>query len=204
MGGLARRLDLRKDRRCARRIEKRGCVDVSRRRHCRPTVLRRHDGRGRAGTPEPVLRFSQQLYALARSTRSDMPVLAPILDKSFAAISARTGEEISRRWMEWTDCGEPTLRSILYYRRWQVTSTGATVFALAAIALLSWRARAAAVRSEREKATFLAFISHEIRTSMLTRSFRRSSCCNSLNSRGNRQVERMQPLPPRNLLVQPI
>ena len=107
-------------------------------------------------------------YALALATRSDMPLLASILDKSLAAIPARTGEEISRQWMESTDYGEPTLRSILYYRRWQVTAAGATVFALAAIAFLSWRARAAAVRSEREKAMFLAFVSHEIRTPMHT------------------------------------
>ncbi len=107
-------------------------------------------------------------YALALATRSDMPLLASILDKSLAAIPARSSEEIPRQWMEAADYGKPTLRSILYYRRWQVTAAGATVLALVAIAFVSWRARVAAVRSERDKAIFLAFISHEIRMPMQT------------------------------------
>ncbi|MDN7452292.1 ATP-binding protein [Burkholderia cenocepacia] len=107
-------------------------------------------------------------YALALATRSDMPLLASILDKSLAAISARASEEIPRQWIESADYGKPTLRSILYYRRWQVTAAGATALALIAIAFVSWRARVAAVRSERDKAMFLAFISHEIRTPMHT------------------------------------
>ncbi|WP_244135322.1 MULTISPECIES: ATP-binding protein [unclassified Burkholderia] len=107
-------------------------------------------------------------YALALATRSNMPLLASILDKSLAAIPARLSEEIPRQWMEEADYGKPTLRSILYYRRWQVTAAGATVLALVAIAFVSWRARVVAVRSERDKAMFLAFISHEIRTPMHT------------------------------------
>lgn len=107
-------------------------------------------------------------YALAMATRSDTPLLASILVKSLAAIPARSSEQISRQWIESADYGKPTLRSILYYRRWQATAAGATLFALAAIAFVSWRARVAAIRSERDKAMFLAFISHEIRTPMHT------------------------------------
>ena len=107
-------------------------------------------------------------YALAMATRSDMPLLASILDKSLAAIPARSSEEIPRQWIESADYGKPTLRSILYYHRWQATAAGATLLALAAITFVSWRARVAAIRSERDKAMFLAFISHEIRTPMHT------------------------------------
>ncbi|MCA8091847.1 transporter substrate-binding domain-containing protein [Burkholderia anthina] len=107
-------------------------------------------------------------YALAMATRSDMPLLASILDKSLAAIPARSSEEIPRRWIESADYGKPTLRSILYYRRWQATTACAALLALAAIAVVSWRARVAAIRSERDKTMFLAFISHEIRTPMHT------------------------------------
>ncbi|UEP49799.1 response regulator [Burkholderia ambifaria] len=107
-------------------------------------------------------------YALAMATRGDMPLLASILDKSLAAIPARSSEDIPRQWIESADYGKPTLRSILYYHRWQATAAGAILLALAAIAFVSWRARVTAIRSERDKAMFLAFISHEIRTPMHT------------------------------------
>ncbi|KFG95071.1 histidine kinase [Burkholderia paludis] len=107
-------------------------------------------------------------YALAIGTRRDLPVLASILDKSLAAIPARDAEAISRQWIESTDYGKPSLHSILYYRRWEVTAAGACLLALLAIAFVSWRSRVAAVRNERDKAMFFAFISHEIRTPMHT------------------------------------
>ncbi|MDR2297604.1 MAG: response regulator [Comamonas sp.] len=107
-------------------------------------------------------------YALSIATRSDMPVLASIIDKSLAAIPARDAERLVHQWIESTDYGKPSLQSILYYRRWQVAAAGAGLFALAAIAFASWRSRVAAVRSERDKAMFFAFISHEIRTPMHT------------------------------------
>lgn len=107
-------------------------------------------------------------YALSMATRSDMAELASILDKSLATISARETEEIARQWIEMTDYGKPSLRSIFYYRRWQVAAVGATLLALIVIAFAAWRARVAAIRSERDKAMFLAFISHEIRTPMQT------------------------------------
>lgn len=107
-------------------------------------------------------------YALAMATRRDMPVLASILEKSLAAIPAREVDEITRQWIETADYGKPSLHSILYYRRWQVAAAAAGLLALAAIAFVSWRSRVAAVRSERDTAMFLAFISHEIRTQMHT------------------------------------
>jgi len=107
-------------------------------------------------------------YALSIATRRDLPVLASILDKSLAAIPARDAEQVVHQWIESTDYGKPSLQSIIYYRRWQVTAVGASLLALAAIAFASWRSRVLAVRSERDKAMFFAFIGHEIRTPMHT------------------------------------
>ncbi|MBN3734945.1 ATP-binding protein [Burkholderia sp. Tr-20390] len=107
-------------------------------------------------------------YALAIATRRDMAVLASILDKSLVAISARDAETITQQWIQSADYGKPSLRSILYYRRWQVVAAGASLLALVVITFASWRSRVAAVRSERDKAMFFAFISHEIRTPMQT------------------------------------
>ncbi|CAJ0771375.1 ATP-binding protein [Ralstonia chuxiongensis] len=107
-------------------------------------------------------------YALTMVTREDNPVLASILDKSLTAIPASDADAIRRRWQETTDYGAPSLASILHYRWRQVILVAGVVLAFAVLAYVLWRARVAAVRSERDKAMFLAFISHEIRTPMHT------------------------------------
>ncbi|MCO5413115.1 ATP-binding protein [Ralstonia sp. CHL-2022] len=107
-------------------------------------------------------------YALTMVTREDSAVLASILDKSLTAIPASDADAIRHRWQETTDYGAPSLASILHYRWRQVALVGGVVLAFAALAYVLWRARVAAVRSEQDKAMFLAFISHEIRTPMHT------------------------------------
>lgn len=107
-------------------------------------------------------------YALTMVTREDNPVLASILDKSLTAIPASDADAIRHRWQETTDYGAPSLASILHYRWRQVALVGCVLLAFATLAYVLWRARVAAVRSERDKAMFLAFISHEIRTPMHT------------------------------------
>ena len=107
-------------------------------------------------------------YALAMVTREDNAVLASILGKSLTSISASDADAIRHRWQETTDYGAPSLASILHYRWRQVALVAGVMLAFAMLAYVLWRARIAAVRSERDKAMFLAFISHEIRTPMHT------------------------------------
>ncbi|KUY55236.1 ATP-binding protein [Burkholderia sp. RF2-non_BP3] len=128
----------------------------------------------------PLVRrqFPGQLYmsgmladrsvSLAMLTRADLPILASIIDKSLAAIPASEAAAITRDWVELGDYGKPTLRSILHYRAPQVVAIAATLLIFAVFAYLSWKSRAAAIRSKRDKAMFLAFVSHEIRTPMQT------------------------------------
>ncbi|WP_081070862.1 ATP-binding protein [Burkholderia territorii] len=106
--------------------------------------------------------------SLAMITRTDMPLLASIIDKSLAAIPVSETAAMTRNWVELADYGKPTIRSILHYRAPQVIAIGLALLAFATLAYLSWKSRAAAVRSERDKAMFLGFISHEIRTPMQT------------------------------------
>ncbi|MBY8609085.1 response regulator [Burkholderia arboris] len=106
--------------------------------------------------------------SLAMLTRSDLPILASIIDKSLAAIPVSESAEITRDWVELGDYGKPTIRSIIYYRAPQVLALGMALLTLLALAYLALRSRAAAIRSKRDKAMFLAFVSHEIRTPMYT------------------------------------
>ncbi|WP_319002663.1 ATP-binding protein [Burkholderia anthina] len=128
----------------------------------------------------PIVRrqFPGQLYmsgmladrpvSLAMLTRADLPTLASIIDKSLAAIPVSETAVITRDWVELGDYGKPTIRSIVHYRAPQVVAIVGALFSFAMLAYLSWKSRAAAIRSKRDKAMFLAFISHEIRTPMHT------------------------------------
>lgn len=106
--------------------------------------------------------------ALSMATRSDLPLLASIIDKSLAAIPVRQAEGITESWLKLADYGEPSTASILRYRAPQVMGAAGIMFAFALLTIFSLRARAAALHSKREKAMFLAFMSHEIRTPMHT------------------------------------
>lgn len=128
----------------------------------------------------PILRrqFPGQLYmsgmlvdrpvSLAMLTRADLPILASIIDKSLAAIPVSETAAITRDRVELGDYGKPTFRSILHYRAPQVAAIVLALLTFALLAGLSWKSRAAAIRSKRDKAKFLAFVSHEIRMPMHT------------------------------------
>ncbi|VWC75928.1 MULTISPECIES: ATP-binding protein [Burkholderia] len=128
----------------------------------------------------PIMRrqFTGQLYmsgmladrpvSLAMLTRSDLPILASIVDKSLAAIPVSETAGITRDAIELGDYGKPTIRSIVHYRAPVVFAIAVALLAFALLAYLSWKSRAAAIRSKRDKAMFLAFVSHEIRTPMQT------------------------------------
>jgi signal transduction histidine kinase/CheY-like chemotaxis protein len=106
--------------------------------------------------------------AISMATRSDLPLLASIIDKSLAAIPVRQAERITESWLRLADYGEPSIASIVRYRAPQVIGAVGILFIFALLTIFSLRARAAALHSEREKAMFLAFMSHEIRTPMHT------------------------------------
>ncbi|WP_279613175.1 transporter substrate-binding domain-containing protein [Burkholderia sp. BCC1630] len=103
-------------------------------------------------------RFPGQLYmsgmladrpvSLAMLTRADLPILASIIDKSLAAIPVSETAAITRDWVELGDYGKPTLRSILHYRAPQVAALVVTLLIFALCAYLSWKSRAAAIRSK--------------------------------------------------------
>ncbi|CAM2179723.1 histidine kinase [Burkholderia latens] len=123
-------------------------------------------------------RFTGQLYmsgmladrpvSLAMLTRADLPILASIIDKSLAAIPVSETAMLTRDWVELADYGKPTFRSIVHYRLPQVVAIGAVLIILAILSFLLWKSRAAAIRSKRDKAMFLAFVCHELRAPLHT------------------------------------
>ncbi|MET3219147.1 UNVERIFIED_ORG: signal transduction histidine kinase/ActR/RegA family two-component response regulator [Burkholderia territorii] len=128
----------------------------------------------------PILRrqFVGQLYvsgmladrpvSLAMLTRTDLPILASIIDKSLAAIPVSEAAAITRDSIELGDYGKPTIRSIVHYRAPMVVAVAGTLLTLAMLACVMWKSRAAALRSKHDKAMFVAFVSHEIRAPMQT------------------------------------
>jgi two-component system, NarL family, sensor histidine kinase EvgS len=106
--------------------------------------------------------------AVSMVTRKDLPLLASIIDKSLATMSSRETETILDHWLRQANYGQPTFESLLRYRWKQLLAVACVMLGFACLALISMKARARAVRNERDKSAFLAFMSHEVRTPMHT------------------------------------
>ncbi|WP_324147621.1 hybrid sensor histidine kinase/response regulator [Dyella sp.] len=95
--------------------------------------------------------------------RSDDAMLASIIDKSLAALTAKQTDDMMAKWMDDSDYGATSWR--VHYRFHAPEITAALIL-LVALAYLYGRARKdrrRAKQSEEEKAMFLAVMSHEIR-----------------------------------------
>ena len=98
--------------------------------------------------------------------RNDEPLLYSIVSKSLASLSAHDTDLIYQRWAQAADYGEPSLASLISYRKTELTLLG---IGIALLVWLAWSAHAASMRaqaSELAKSRFLAVMSHEIRTPM--------------------------------------
>ena len=103
---------------------------------------------------------------VSMGVRKDLPELASIVQKTLASLTAKQTDGMMEKWLQGTDYGAPSWRTLLQYYDTEITSL---VIAISLILLLAQRARVArraAVRSEREKSKFLAVMTHEIRTPM--------------------------------------
>jgi len=100
--------------------------------------------------------------------RQDRAPLLSIIDKSVASITEIEQAELLNRWMRTTYFGAPTLGAIVRHYRSEVLLGISTVTVLLVLLSLTVRAQRAARRSEREKARFVAVMSHEVRNSANT------------------------------------
>ncbi|MBU2049213.1 MAG: response regulator [Gammaproteobacteria bacterium] len=104
-------------------------------------------------------------YMASMGVRRDNQVLLSIINKSLATMTAAQTDALEEQWLGMTaDYGEPSLRVILHYHRWQVVLIVALGLLLAGTTYWAVLSRGRARRSEKAKARFLATMSHEIRT----------------------------------------
>lgn len=103
---------------------------------------------------------------LGMGIRKDMPILASIVEKSLAAMTARQNEQYILHWEESFGHRRPSLASLLYEYALQIGMFVLGAILLAVFYVRERRARRQAIRSEHEKSMFLAVMSHEIRSPM--------------------------------------
>jgi signal transduction histidine kinase len=95
--------------------------------------------------------------------RDDEPELRSIIDKSLATLTAKQTDDMMERWMIDSDYGAPSWTVLLRFHSTAFIGISAALALLAALYVFARRDHRRAIRSEREKALFLATMSHEIR-----------------------------------------
>lgn len=103
------------------------------------------------------------LLSIRMSIRSDMPELLSIINKSMASLTAKETDDILAKWMDDTDYGAPSWRVLLRFHIPEALGASALLAVIIMLLLIARRDRRRALRSERDKAAFLAVMSHEIR-----------------------------------------
>jgi signal transduction histidine kinase len=103
------------------------------------------------------------LLSVRMSIRSDMPELVSIINKSMASLTAKQTDEMMAKWMDDTDYGAPSWRVLIRFHTVEVIGFASLLAVIAVLLFVARRDRRRAIRSERDKAAFLAMMSHEIR-----------------------------------------
>lgn len=100
------------------------------------------------------------------AVRADQLMLYSILDKTLEGITVEQRKEIYRQWFRELDLDIPSIRTITRNYLHVFILGGVALIILFVLVYQSHRQRRQAVRSEQEKAMFLAMMSHEIRSPM--------------------------------------
>ncbi|BDU20029.1 ATP-binding protein [Dyella sp. GSA-30] len=95
--------------------------------------------------------------------RDDEPELRSIIDKSLATLTAKQTDDMMERWMIDSDYGAPSWTVLLRFHSTAFIGISAALALLVVLYIFARRDHRRAIRSEREKAMFLATMSHEIR-----------------------------------------
>ncbi|AXT48372.1 MULTISPECIES: ATP-binding protein [Chromobacterium] len=109
---------------------------------------------------------SEMPRLVSMAVNKEQPQLLSIINDSLAQLTADDTQQMLEDWLQTTDYGAPSWRSIARYYALELAGVSLVLLLLLAFAQRAHAARRAAQRSEAEKSTFLAVMSHEIRTPM--------------------------------------
>jgi signal transduction histidine kinase len=107
--------------------------------------------------------ISDVLVRFSMGVRSDQPLLAAVIDKSLSSLTAKQTDVMMAKWMGDSDYGATSWRVHFRFHAWEISAALMAMVGLAFLYRRARRERRRAERSEREKAMFLAVMSHEIR-----------------------------------------
>lgn len=110
--------------------------------------------------------LSDMTTEIGMSVRSDEPMLQAILQKTLASLTPGEIRELHERWLDQHMSDDPTFADLIEHFWRELALAAVVVVLLASAAVVTYRMRQKAVRSEREKTMFLAVMSHEIRSPM--------------------------------------
>ncbi|MFC6299264.1 response regulator [Pseudomonas sp. CCM 7893] len=107
------------------------------------------------------------LYAeIGMAVRADQLILLSVLQKTLRSISADENKAIYDSWFADMDLDGPSMEQIADYFDRELLLLLVVIVLLLAVAWQNRQQRRRAIRNEREKAMFLAVMSHEIRSPM--------------------------------------
>ena len=107
--------------------------------------------------------ISDVVLTFRMGVRSDNAILASIIDKSLASLTAKQTDDAMVRWMDDSDYGATSWRVHYRFHAFEITAALLLLIALAYLYVRASKDRRRAKQSEKEKAMFLAVMSHEIR-----------------------------------------
>ncbi|MDH0865836.1 ATP-binding protein [Mitsuaria sp. GD03876] len=126
-----------------------------------PFLYRRMEGRLQiAGV------FGNRMARVTAITREDAPVLTSIVRKALAAMPSDRSHEVYNRWLDTDSLDLPSASALGRHYAMEIAGVVLIVALLALLGLQANRQRLRARRNEREKAEFVAMVSHEIRSPM--------------------------------------
>lgn len=110
--------------------------------------------------------FGTRVGGTAALVRQDDAVLQSILEKTLASLTPEATQALYSAWLDRDSPDVPSATALSRHFAFELALAGLLVLLLLIVVVQSYRQRMAATRTEREKARFLAIVSHEIRSPM--------------------------------------